>query len=187
MRVVSLDIPDVKLLTPRIVWDDRGFFSETYRRTVLAETGVEAEFVQENHSLSVEPGTVRGLHFQVPPHAQGKLIRVTRGRIFDVAVDIRVGSPTYGQHVTSELSAANWTQVWMPPGFAHGFCAIEPNTEVVYKVTDYYAQVCERGLRWDDPALGIAWPVAADRARLSDRDRRYPGMSELPAYFQVRR
>ncbi|KAB2848037.1 MAG: dTDP-4-dehydrorhamnose 3,5-epimerase [Hyphomicrobiaceae bacterium] len=184
MEFRGLAIPDVRLLIPRISRDARGFFSETYRRSALAEAGITTEFLQENHSLSVEPGTVRGLHFQIPPHAQGKLVRVTRGSIFDVAVDIRAGSPSYGRHVSAVLSAANWTQIWVPPGFAHGFCTLEPHTEVLYKVTDYYAPDCDGGLRWDDPALAIAWPTAAASARLSDKDRRHPGLAELPAYFR---
>ncbi len=126
---------------------------------------------------------MRGLHFQSPPHAQGKLVRVTRGAVFDVAVDIRVGSPTFAQHVGTILTAENWTQIWVPPGFAHGFCTLEPNTEVIYKVTDYYAPECDRGLRWDDADLGIRWPVDLAKVTVSDRDRRHPSLREMTPAF----
>ena len=165
MLVQPLEIPDVKLITPQRFYDERGFFSETYNRQRLAEFGIEADFVQDNHSFSSAKGVVRGLHFQVSPHAQGKLVRVTRGAIFDVALDIRRGSPTYGRHVSTVLSAENWAQLWIPVGFAHGFCTLEPNTEVLYKTTAYYAPECSRGIKWDDPALGIAWPVDPRRCR----------------------
>lgn len=174
MDVISLKIPEVKLLVPKIFRDARGWFSETFNRRSFAAVSPDAEFVQDNHSLSSEIGTVRGLHFQIPPRAQGKLIRVAKGAIFDVAVDIRFASPTYGRHVSVELSAENGAQIWIPPGFAHGFCTLERDTEVIYKVTDYFAPECERGLRWDDPALGIDWPVAASAVTLSDKDRDLP-------------
>jgi dTDP-4-dehydrorhamnose 3,5-epimerase len=131
--------------------------------------------VQDNYSLSVEAGTVRGLHFQVHPFAQDKLVMVLRGSVLDVVVDIRRGSPTFGRHVSAVLSAAEWNQIPVPLGLAHGFCALEPHTEVLYKVTNYYAPDHERGLLWNDPDLGIVWPVAADQARLSGRDRTHPG------------
>ena len=184
MKVTALAIPDVKLIAPNIFRDDRGFFSETFNLRALAAHGVTGDFVQDNHSLSVEPGVVRGLHYQLPPAAQDKLVRVTRGAILDVAVDIRTGSPTYGQHVAVTLSAENWEQLWIPKGFAHGFCTLEPNTEVVYKVTDYYAPDCDRGLRWNDPDLGINWPVAADRVILSAKDAASPMFGELASTFQ---
>ena len=183
MQIAQLAIADVKLITPSIFRDDRGFFSETYNRKALVEAGIASEFVQDNHSLSRQRGVVRGLHFQVAPRGQGKLIRVTRGAILDVAVDIRVGSPTYGQHVTAVLSATNWQQLWVPIGFAHGFCTLEANTEVQYKVTDYYAPECDRGILWHDPALGISWPVAFDEAVLSDKDRKQPRLADAPAAF----
>ncbi|WP_422732923.1 dTDP-4-dehydrorhamnose 3,5-epimerase [Microbaculum marinum] len=145
--------------------------------------GVGEPFVQDNHSLSGQAGVIRGLHFQAPPHAQGKLVRVSRGAILDVAVDIRTGSPTYGRHVARELSAENWLQLWVPPGFAHGFCTLVPDTEVQYKVTAYYAPDHDHGLAFDDPALGIDWPVDAADAILSDKDRRHPALSDLPAHF----
>lgn len=184
MKVTALAIPDVRLITPDVFRDDRGFFSETFNVRTLAAGGVSGDFVQDNHSLSIETGVVRGLHYQLPPTAQGKLVRVTRGSILDVAVDIRRGSPTYGQHVAVTLSAENWDQLWIPKGFAHGFCTLQPNTEVVYKVTDYYAPEFDRGLRWNDPDLGIKWPVTADRAILSAKDAATPMFRELDSPFQ---
>lgn len=180
MHVEQLGIADVKLFTPRIFRDERGFFSETFSARDLAAAGIAESFVQDNHSLSRMKGVVRGLHFQIPPRAQGKLVRVTRGAILDVAVDIRRGSATYGQHVATMLSAKNWRQLWIPGGFAHGFCTLEPDTEVQYKVTDYYAPECDRGVRWNDPALGIAWPIAAELAILSDKDKKQPMLADLP-------
>ena len=184
MQIIPTEIPEIIEIRPIRHRDQRGFFSEIFRETVLREHGVEVSFVQENLSLSVDRGVVRGLHFQLPPAAQAKLIRVGAGAILDVAVDIRRGSPTYGRHVALVLSAAEGNQLFVPEGFAHGFCTIEPNTEVVYKVNRYYAAEHERGMAWDDPALGIAWPVAPDAALLSDKDRRQPRLSELPTHFR---
>jgi dTDP-4-dehydrorhamnose 3,5-epimerase len=186
IHVQSLAIPDVKLITPPILRDERGFFSETYNRTALANAGIGAEFVQDNHSLSRSKGVLRGLHYQLDPHAQGKLVRVTRGCVFDVALDIRYGSPTFGKHVSATLSAQNWAQLWIPPGFAHAFCTLVPNTEVIYKVTDFYAPQSERGLAFDDPDLAIAWPLPLQQAILSDKDRRHPRLRDLPAQFTYR-
>jgi len=183
MKIHALEIPDVKLITPNQFRDERGFFSETYNARALAEAGISETFVQDNHSLSVDKGVIRGLHFQIPPHAQDKLVRVTRGSILDVAVDIRQGSPTYGQHVTAILSAENWRQLWVPKGFAHGFCTLERNTEVLYKVTDYYAADCDKGLAWNDEALSIDWPTAPGEAVLSKKDQSHPVLADLPAYF----
>lgn len=183
MQVTPLAIPDVLLLEPRRIEDARGFFSEVFSRSAFDAAGITGEFVQDNHSLSRQVGVVRGLHFQVPPRAQGKLVRVPRGRILDVAVDLRRSSPTYGRHVAAELSFDNWRQMWIPAGFAHGFVTLEPDTEVLYKVTDTYAPECDRGLAWDDPALGIDWPVAPAEAVLSDKDRRHPRLAELPPWF----
>lgn len=186
MKIEALDIPDIKLITPRLFQDERGFFSETYNRRTLAEAGIAPDFVQDNHSFSRARGVVRGLHFQMPPKAQGKLVRATRGAILDVAVDLRHGSPWYGRHVSAVLSAANWSQLWIPEGFAHGFCTLEPDTEVQYKVTADYAPDRDRGLRFDDPALGIAWPVSAAGAVLSEKDRRQPLLADLPRHFSYR-
>ncbi|WP_284542570.1 dTDP-4-dehydrorhamnose 3,5-epimerase, partial [Pleomorphomonas sp. T1.2MG-36] len=148
------------LVVPRRHGDARGYFVETFREDLFTAAVGSVHFVQDNQSMSAEVGTVRGLHFQLNPRAQGKLVRCLVGAILDVAVDIRRGSPTYGQHVKVELSADNGQQLWVPPGFAHGFCTLEPNTVIAYKVTDYYSPEHDRGLRWNDPALGIDWPVA---------------------------
>jgi dTDP-4-dehydrorhamnose 3,5-epimerase len=183
MRLCPLDIPALKLIRPERLRDARGFFSETYNVRTWQQIGVDARFVQDNHALSLAKGILRGLHFQVPPHAQGKLVRVTRGAILDVAVDIRSGSPTYGRHAAVLLSADNWEQLWIPEGFAHGYHVLEPETEVLYKVTDYFARECERGLAWNDPALAIDWRLSSKEPILSERDARLPTLSELPTYF----
>ena len=183
MQIDDLGISAVKMLVPRKHGDHRGFFSETYSRRTLAEAGIGIEFVQDNHSLSAEKGTVRGLHFQTPPFAQDKLVRVVRGAVFDVAVDLRRGSPTYGQHVSAVLSAEAWNQILAPIGFAHGFMTLEPDTEVIYKVSNYYAPDHDRGILWNDPALGIAWPIPEAQAILSDKDRRQPRLAEIAAPF----
>jgi dTDP-4-dehydrorhamnose 3,5-epimerase len=183
MVVEETPLAGVKIIAPRKHGDHRGFFSETYNRQALAAIGIDMEFVQDNHSLSARPGTVRGLHFQAPPFAQGKLVRVVRGAVLDVAVDLRTASSTYGRHVAVTLSAENWRQLLIPVGFAHGFCTTEPNTEVLYKVTKHYSSEHDKGLAWDDPTLGIAWPVAADRAVISDKDRQHPPLRDLAAFF----
>lgn len=170
MIIEDFPIAGLFAFTPKKFGDDRGFFSETFNARAFAEVVPDVTFVQDNHSLSRDPGVVRGLHFQTPPHAQGKLVRVTRGRVLDVAVDIRKGSPTYGKHVALELSADNWKQFWIPAGFAHGFCTLEPDTEFCYKVTDYYAPDCDSGIAFDDPDLGIDWPVTRETAILSGKD-----------------
>jgi dTDP-4-dehydrorhamnose 3,5-epimerase len=179
MEIASLAIPDLKLITPRRFADPRGFFAETFNRRRFAEAGLVADFVQDNHSLSRPAGTVRGLHFQRGPHAQAKLVRVLRGAVFDVALDIRPGSPTYGRHVALELSAETGAMLFIPEGFAHGFCTLKADTEVFYKVSRDYAPQHEGGILWNDPALGIAWPVEPAEAVLSDRDRKWPRLSEL--------
>jgi dTDP-4-dehydrorhamnose 3,5-epimerase len=184
LDVQTFPIEGPLLITPKRFGDKRGFFSETYNATDLAEWGIEEVFVQDNHSLSAERGTVRGLHFQAPPRAQGKLVRVTRGRILDVFVDIRKGSRTYGQHGSTELSAENWRQVWIPVGFAHGFCTLEHDTEVLYKTTDFYASECEGGILWNDPALHIAWPEFAG-ASLSAGDGVLQPLSGLASPFAI--
>ncbi len=183
MRVESLEIPEVLVLSPLRHGDERGFFSEVYRADALAEHGVRAAFVQDNHALSRQRGVLRGLHYQVPPNAQGKLVRCARGAILDVAVDIRRGSPTFGRHVSLELTEANWRQVWVPPGFAHGYVTLEPDSEVLYKTTAYYDPSAERGVAWDDPALGIDWRLPADALTLSAKDRRNPTLAAAEPAF----
>ena len=183
MNIDNLDIPAVRVFMPKKHGDHRGFFSEVYNKKALAESGIDIDFVQDNHSLSAEKGVVRGLHFQVPPFAQDKLVRVVRGSVFDVAVDLRRGSPTYGQHVSVVLSAEAWNQILVPIGFAHGFMTLEPDTEVIYKVSNYYAPDHDKGLLWNDPALGIEWPVTYEDAILSDKDKARPRLAELPPYF----
>ena len=178
MQVIETAIPDVKVLVPKQFKDHRGFFSEVYSRKALADLGVAADFLQDNHSLSVEKGVLRGLHYQVAPMAQDKLVRVVRGAILDVAVDVRRNSPTFGKHVTAVLSAENWRQVYVPVGFAHGFVTLEPNTEVLYKVTAFYSPAHERGIRWNDPALGIDWGVSEGQAVLSGRDQHHPTLAQ---------
>ena len=184
MQVVATEIPEVMEIRPVRHRDARGFFSEIFRDDVLRAHGIDPAFVQENHSLSVDRGVVRGLHFQIPPMAQAKLVRAGAGSILDVAVDIRRGSPSYGRHVAVVLSAAEGNQLYVPEGFAHGFCTLEPNSEVIYKVNRYYSREHDCGLAWDDPAIGIAWPVRVADAVLSDKDRRQPVLAELPAYFR---
>jgi dTDP-4-dehydrorhamnose 3,5-epimerase len=181
--VQTFEIEGLLLFTPKKFKDERGFFSETYSKKNLASLGFEKDFVQDNQSFSTEKGVVRGLHFQTRPYAQDKLVRVIQGRILDVAVDIRTGSPTYGQHVAVELSAQNWQQFLIPVGFAHGFCTLEANTEVFYKVTNPYAPEYDKGLAFDDPALAIDWGIDRKEATLSKKDRNLPKLSQLPDYF----
>ncbi|MFC4352545.1 dTDP-4-dehydrorhamnose 3,5-epimerase [Fodinicurvata halophila] len=183
MEIAALAIPEVKLLTPRKHGDDRGFFSEVYNKKVLAEAGIDIDFVQDNHTWSVEAGTLRGLHFQAPPFAQDKLVRVVRGSIFDVAVDLRRGSPTFGQYVSATISAAAWNQILMPIGFAHGFVTLEPDCEVLYKVSDYYAPEHDMGVAWNDPDIAIDWPLNGRDAKLSEKDRKLPLLKDLPEVF----
>jgi dTDP-4-dehydrorhamnose 3,5-epimerase len=182
LQVEDLALPGLRLVTPKRFGDNRGFFSETYAARAFAAAGIDAVFVQDNHSRSAECGTVRGLHFQAPPYAQDKLIRVVRGRVLDVALDIRKGSPTYGKHVAVELSADNWAQLFVPVGFVHGFCTLVPDTEVVYKVTGYYTPQAEMGISWNDPDLGIAWPDFAG-AQVSHKDSALPLWRDLKSPF----
>lgn len=181
--VESLAIPEVRIIRPERHGDARGFFSETWSRRALAGAGIDIDFVQDNHAFSAEAGTVRGLHFQTPPFAQAKLVRVVRGAILDVAVDIRAGSPTYGRHVTAVISAENWDQILVPAGFAHGLATLEPGTEVLYKVSAPYSADHDEGLLWNDPALGIDWRLDEAEAIVSDKDRRQPALADLPAWF----
>jgi dTDP-4-dehydrorhamnose 3,5-epimerase len=185
MEVIETLIPDVKLIRMRRHVDDRGFFSETYSARSLAAAGISTEFVQDNHSLSALAGTVRGLHFQIPPHAQAKLVRVVRGAVLDVAVDLRIGSPTFGRHVAATLSAAEWNMLFIPEGFAHGFCTLQPDTEVFYKASRHYEPTHDRGIAWDDPALGIDWPVAPSRAVVSAKDRALPPFAAILPWFAM--
>ena len=186
LHVEQCIIPDVLRLLPTRHEDARGFVWETYSRHVYEAAGVTCEFVQDNHSRSVRPGVVRGLHFQIPPCAQDKLIWCTRGAIFDVAVDIRRGSPTYGRSVTMALDAGTCCQLFIPAGFAHGVCTLEANTEVIYKLSHRYSPEHSRGLLWNDPALGILWPVALESAIMSAADRQLPSLAELPPFFSWR-
>lgn len=183
VEVTPLAISEVKLVVARRHADDRGYFSETWNRRSFAEAGLDADYCQDNHSLSRRRGTVRGLHFQAPPSAQTKLVRVLRGSVFDVAVDIRRGSPTFARHVAVTLSADDGAQLLVPRGFAHGFCTLEDDTEVLYKVDQFYDPACDLGLRWDDPALEIPWPIPSEQAVLSDKDRALPLLSALPVHF----
>ena len=186
MRIESTRISDVKVMVPLRHGDRRGFFSEVYNRRRLFDFGIDIEFVQDNHSLSAERGTVRGLHFQVPPCAQAKLVRVVRGSVFDVAVDLRRGSPSFGQHVSAVLSADAGNQLLVPEGFAHGLMTLEADTEVVYKVSDYYAPDYDRGILWNDPVLGIEWPLPDGGAVLSDKDRTQPPLARFETPFEYR-
>ncbi len=170
MKLQRLAIPEVLVLTPRRFGDDRGFFSETYNRAALRELGIETQFVQDNMSMSRRAGTLRGLHFQSPPHAQVKLVSAARGRILDVVVDARRGSPTYGRHVSVELSEATGDQIYVPEGFLHGYVTLEPDTLVTYKASAHYAPDADGAVRWNDPNLAIDWRVGADALTLSDKD-----------------
>ena len=183
MQFIETAIPDVKVLLPKKHGDHRGFFSEVYSTKLLKDAGITMPFVQDNHSLSVEKGVLRGLHYQVGPMAQDKLIRVVRGAILDVAVDVRRGSPTFGRHVTALVSAENWRQIFVPVGFAHGFVTLEPNTEVLYKVSAFYSPQHERGVRWNDPALGIDWGIGEAEAVLSTRDTQHPLLRDAQDLF----
>lgn len=183
MQFEDTTIPDVKIVTPKKHGDARGFFSEVYKQSDWRAAGLDLAFVQDNQSYSAPAGTLRGLHFQIDPAAQDKLIRVVRGRILDVAVDIRRSSPTFGRHVAVELSVQNWRQLLVPIGFAHGFVTLEPDTEVLYKVTSLYSPAHDRGLAWDDPELGIDWRIPAGGPLLSDRDRQWPRLRDLAEGF----
>jgi dTDP-4-dehydrorhamnose 3,5-epimerase len=183
MQLTTTVLDGVKIITPKKHGDARGFFSEVYSSLAWEQAGLRFTFVQDNHSFSAAIGTLRGLHFQTPPFAQDKLLRVTRGRIYDVAVDLRVSSPTFGRHVGVELSADNWRQFLVPVGFAHGFVTLEPDTEVLYKVTAPYSPAHECGVAWNDPALGIDWPLTAISPVLSERDAKWPVLAECKDLF----
>lgn len=179
----NLGMDGVLEILPEKFGDHRGFFSETYNKKSFAADGVDLNFVQDNHSFSAAKGVLRGLHFQTPPFAQDKLVRVTRGAVFDVIVDIRKGSPTFAKWVGVEVSAEKWNQVLVPKGFAHGFLTLEPNTEFLYKVTNYYSKECDRSVRFDDPILGINWPLDPDNVILSDKDKAAPLLVDTDTGF----
>ena len=181
--MASSSLHEVKILTPRKNYDRRGYFSEVYKKKEFAEARFEIDFVQDSHSFSAQKGTVRGLHFQAPPFAQHKLVRVIRGAAFDVVVDLRRSSSRYGRHESVVLSASTWNQVLVPIGFAHGLMTLEADTEVLYKVSDYYSPAHDKGLLWNDPVLGIQWPLPVEEALLSERDRGHPGLMELESPF----
>jgi dTDP-4-dehydrorhamnose 3,5-epimerase len=187
MEVVATNLPGVLLLRPRHFNDARGYFVETYNQRAAQAAGLAADFVQDNQAYSFKRGTVRALHFQVPPHAQAKLVRVLRGAVYDAAVDLRAGSPTYGRWTAVTLTARGGEQIFVPRGFAHGYCTLEADTEVAYKVDDYYAPECEQGLIWNDPTLAIDWPVAATDAVLSDKDRKLPRFADFVSPFRYDR
>ncbi|MGY2049828.1 dTDP-4-dehydrorhamnose 3,5-epimerase [Methylobacterium sp. JK268] len=184
MQVVDQSIPEVKLVIPTRHGDARGWFSETYRADLLAEAGIRDVFIQDNQSFSAQAGTVRGIHFQTPPHAQAKLVRVVSGAVLDVAVDLRRASPSYGRHVAVRLDAEQGHQLYVPVGFGHAFCTLEPDTAIAYKVSGgYYSRAHDGAVLWNDPAIGIDWPVSAAEAVLSDKDRTARPLAELPALF----
>jgi dTDP-4-dehydrorhamnose 3,5-epimerase len=182
MQVTPTALPGVLILTPKVFGDGRGFFMESFnQRAFDAAVGQRVDFVQDNHSLSAS-GVLRGLHYQLPPHAQGKLVRVVQGRAFDVAVDIRRGSPTFGRWVGVALDAQSHQQLWIPPGFAHGFLSLEDGTQFLYKTTDYYSQPCERCIAWNDPAIGIEWPAIDTQPRLAAKDAQAPLLEKAEVF-----
>lgn len=183
LSVDPLEIDGVLLIRPKRFADKRGYFSETYNAKVFGEAGISTVFVQDNQSLSEQPGTIRGLHFQKPPEIQAKLVRVIRGVIYDVAVDLRRKSPTYGRWCSAHLTSEGGEQLFVPRGFAHGFCTLEANTEVAYKVDGFYAPACDAGLRWDDPDLAISWPVTKDKILVSEKDQKLPFFAQLETPF----
>ena len=185
MKVEPLAIPEVILVTPPKFGDSRGFFSETFNATRFAEAGIRLSFVQDNQSLSAKRGTIRGLHCQLSPHEQGKLVRVTKGAVWDAVVDARVGSPTYGQWVGAELSAENWSQLWVPPGFLHGFVTLTDDTEFVYKCTGVYDKASERAVMWNDPDLAVAWPIPESEVLLSDKDKQASSFADSHGWFAL--
>jgi dTDP-4-dehydrorhamnose 3,5-epimerase len=185
MEVEATSLPGVQLLKPRHFHDSRGYFVETYSERTSQHIGMTGHFVQDNQSLSRQRGTIRALHFQVPPMSQAKLIRVLVGSIFDVAVDLRVGSPSYGHWVAKTLKAEGGQQLFVPRGFAHGFCTLEPNTLVAYKVDEYYSPEYEQGLLWNDPTLAIDWPVTAEAAVLSAKDQTHGLFADFVSPFRM--
>jgi len=183
LAVRPLAIPDVKIVEPRRFGDNRGYFSETFKAAAFEEAGIQGPFVQDNQSHSAAAGTLRGLHLQSPPFAQAKLVRVLRGAIFDVAVDVRTGSPTYGRHVSAVLSADNFAQIYVPAGFLHGFLTLEADCTVLYKVSAYYDRASEGGVTWDDADLAIDWPLPDSGVVLSDKDGALPRFRDFRSPF----
>jgi dTDP-4-dehydrorhamnose 3,5-epimerase len=183
MNFTELELPGLIEITPKRFVDERGYFAETFREDVFRDRIGNIHFVQDNQSLSTEQGTLRGLHFQTAPFAQGKLARCLAGSLFDVAVDLRVGSPFFGRWAAITLSADLGNELWIPPGFAHGFCTLEPNTVISYKVTAYYSAAHDKGVSSHDPDLAIRWPSTASLNTLSAKDRLQPALADLPAYF----
>jgi dTDP-4-dehydrorhamnose 3,5-epimerase len=185
MQFRAFDIDGPIQIVPRKHEDHRGYFSEIFRLNSFAEHVGPVTFVQENQSLSNAPGTIRGIHFQTPPMAQGKLVRCVAGRLLDVIVDLRQGSPTFGRWVSVILSPQDLNQLWVPVGFGHGFCTLEPNSIISYRVTEYYSPEHDKGVAWDDPEIGVDWPSIADPETLSGKDREQPRLADLPAYFSM--
>jgi dTDP-4-dehydrorhamnose 3,5-epimerase len=185
MQFRAFDIDGPIQIVPRKHEDHRGYFSEIFRLNSFAEHVGPVTFVQENQSLSNAPGTIRGIHFQTPPMAQGKLVRCVAGRLLDVIVDLRQGSPTFGRWVSVILSPEDLNQLWVPVGFGHGFCTLEPNSIISYRVTEYYSPEHDKGVAWDDPEIGVDWPSIADPETLSGKDREQPRLADLPAYFSM--
>ena len=186
MQFRTFDIEGPFEFISKKIEDERGYFSETYRLDAFVERSGPVEFVQDNQSLSVRKGTIRGIHFQTHPAAQGKLVRCLAGSLLDVAVDLRHGSPTYGKSISVTLTSQEINQLWIPVGFGHGFCSLEPNSIISYRVTDYYSPADDKGVAWNDPAIGIDWPEVADPKTLSAKDSQQPLLAELPPYFSVR-
>ena len=185
MEIRTLDLDGALEIVPSKIEDERGYFSEIFRLSEFTKYVGSADFVQDNQSLSVRVGTIRGLHFQTHPFAQGKLVRCLAGRLFDVAVDLRSGSPTFGRWISAVLSPEENNQLWVPAGCGHGFCTLEPNSVISYRVTSYYSPEHDKGVAWNDPDIGIDWPDIADPDSLSAKDRRQPRLAELPTYFRI--
>ncbi|HEY8591991.1 MAG TPA: dTDP-4-dehydrorhamnose 3,5-epimerase [Sphingomicrobium sp.] len=185
MEFREFDIAGPLEIRPRKIEDERGYFAEIFRLAPFVERAGAVEFVQDNQSLSVRTGTIRGIHFQSHPVPQGKLVRCLAGRLLDVAVDLRTGSPTFGRWIAVELTPEDNNQLWIPVGFGHGFCSLEPNTIIGYRCSGYYSAENDKGVAWDDPDIAIAWPEVADPDTLSAKDRTQPRLADLPAYFSM--
>jgi dTDP-4-dehydrorhamnose 3,5-epimerase len=183
MQIETFDIEGPLMLRPARHGDARGYFSEVFRQDRFDAAAGPTVFVQDNHSRSQARGVIRGLHYQAPPFAQGKLVRVTRGAVYDVAVDVRQGSPSYGRHIGVELSADNWAQLWVPPGFLHGFCTLTEEVEFLYKVTAYYSAEHDGAVAFDDPQIGVDWPLDGREPLVSEKDRKAPRLADMPALF----